>query len=455
MTNNNMVDKIRLDDNLTLSEKLEDLGASNLINISIIFIFIFFMLLTLWMYFVNVEEIARAPGVIIPSSNIYPIQHLEGGIVYKSFVKDGDIVQRGQALFEFSPEPAVSDLYRLYNLETSLKFNIARLNGFLSNKHVSREELEKIINYRNSNRKSLDFLIDNTLLLYQHQTQQRKNDQESIEKLIKNKELHIVNLNKQITNLSERTDLLSSQTEIYKDLNKEQYASKINVISSQDREQEIFGNYLSAVRERTAVESSIIELNNQKRTNDMNSSRVALEELNKQIADLLEVTKQIDKTQDRVNRLRVESPIYGIIKGYDVRPGKVIAPGMVIFDVVPITKNLVVEAKISSKDIGHISLGDPVKVKVTSYDFSTYGQLNGKVKHISATTFDDMRYAGAEPYYKAILTIDQNYLGDDPTANLVTPGMTVVADIQTDHRSLLTYFLKPINRTFYGAFRER
>ncbi len=278
--------------------------------------------------------------------------------------------------------------------------------------------------------------------------------QESIEKLVKNKELHIMNLNKQISNLSDRTDLLSSQTEIYKDLNRAQYGSKINVITSQDREQEIFGNYLSAVRERTAVESSIIELNNQKRTNDMTTNRAALEELNKQISDLLEVTKQIDKAQDRVNRLRVVSPVYGIVKGSDIRAGKVIAPGEIIVDMVPITKHLVVEAKISPKDIGHISLGDPVKVKVSSYDFSTYGQLNGKVKQVSATTFDEPRTA-AEPYYKAILTIEKNYLGDDPTANLVTPGMTVVADIQTDHRSLLHYFLKPINRTFNEAFRER
>ena len=80
------------------------------------------------------------------------------------------------------------------------------------------------------------------------------------------------------------------------------------------------------------------------------------------------------------------------------------------------------------------------------------GKLNGKVKHISATTFDDPR---SEQYYKAILTMERNYLGEDPSSNLVMPGMTVIADIQTDHRSLLTYFLKPINRTFYEAFRER
>jgi membrane fusion protein, adhesin transport system len=448
-----MTSQLKLFDNLILSEKLEDLGASNLINISIIFISIFFTLLMGWMYFMNVEEIARAPGVIIPSTNIYPVQHLEGGIVYKSFVKDGDIVQKGQALFEFSPEPTVSELYRLYNLETVVKFNIARLNGFLSNKHVSKEELEKIINYRNSNRKSLDFLVDNTLLLFQHQTKQRQNDQEFLDKLIKNKELHVNNLNKQITNLSERTELLSSQTEIYQDLNKEQFASKINVITSKDREQEIFGNYLTAVREKADMESAIMELNNQKRTNDMNSSRAALEELNKNISDLLEVTKQIDKVQDKVNKLRVESPIYGILKGFDARAGKVIAPGEVMFEIIPITKHIAVEAKISTKDIGHISLGDPVKIKVSSYDFSMYGQLAGKVKHISATTFEDRM--GSEPYYKAILTVEQNYLGDDPTNNLVIPGMTVVADIQTDHRSLLTYFLKPINRTFHGAFKER
>ena len=442
------VDKFRLVDNLYLSEKLEDLGASNLINASIGFIGIFFAILTLWMYFVNVQEIARAAGVIIPADNVYPIQHLEGGIIYKSFIKEGEIVQRGSTLFELSPEPAVSELYRLYNAETTVLFNVARLNGFLANKHVSREDLEKIINYRNNDRKALDFLIDNTLLLFQHQTQQRQHDQESL----KNKELHIVNLDKQITNLSERTDLLSTQTEIFKDLNKIQYASKINVINSQDKEQEIFGDYLSAVREKTTVESSIIELNNQKRTNDMNTNRVALEDLNKQIAELLEIRKQIEKAQDRVSRLRVASPIYGIIKGSDIKPGKIVNPGEIVFEIVPITKQLVIEAKISPKDVGHISLGDPVKIKVSSYDFSIYGQLNGKVKHISATTFDDPR---SEQYYKAILTMERNYLGEDPSSNLVMPGMTVIADIQTDHRSLLTYFLKPINRTFYEAFRER
>lgn len=446
------LDKMRLVDNLYLSEKLEDLGAANLVNASIAFIFIFFIVLTLWMYLVNVQEIARAPGVIITAENVYPIQHLEGGIVYKSFIKDGEIVQRGTMLFEFSSEPAVSDLYRLYNAETTVLFNIARLNGFLSNKHVNREDLEKIINYRNNDRKALDFLIDNTLLLFQHQTEQRQHDQESLDQLINNKQLHMLNLDKQINNLSERTDLLSSQTEIYKDLNKVQYASKINVINSQDKEQEVFGEYLAAVREKTVVESAIIELNNQKRTNNININKLSLEELNKQIAELLEIRKQIEKAQDRVSRLKIVSPVYGITKGADIKPGKVVNPGEILFEIVPITKQLVIEAKVSPKDVGHISLGDPVKIKVSSFDYSIYGQLDGKVKHISATTFDDPR---SEKYYKAILTLDRNYLGEDPSSNLVIPGMTVIADIQTDHRSLLTYFLKPINRTFYEAFRER
>lgn len=444
--------EVKLIDNLYLSEKLEDLGASNLINLSIGFIFIFFTILILWMYFVNVQEIARTSGVIVPAENVYHVQHLEGGIVYKSFVKDGEIVQKGSTLFEFSPEPAVAELYRLYNIETTILCNIARLNGFLANQNVSRADLEKIINYRNSDRKALDFLIDNTLLLFQHQTSQRKHDQESLDQLIKNKEQHIVNLDKQIINLSERTDLMSVQKDIYKDLNKIKYASKINVINSQDKEQEIFGDYLAAVREKTAVESAIIELNNQKRTNDMNTNRLALEDLNRQIAELLEIRKQIEKAQDIVAKLRVVSPIYGIIKGSDIKPGKVVSPGEIIFDIVPITKQLVVEAKVSPRDIGHISLGDPVKIKVSSFDYSIYGQLNGKVQHISATTFDDPR---SEQYYKAILTLERNYLGEDPASNLVMPGMTVIADIQTDHRSLLTYFLKPINRTFYDAFKER
>jgi len=184
----------------------------------------------------------------------------------------------------------------------------------------------------------------------------------------------------------------------------------------------------------------------------MLANRAALEELNKLIGDLLEIRKQIQKAQDIVNRLQVLTPVYGIIKGAKVKPGNVIAAGEVVLDIVPITKQLVIEARISPQDIGHISLGDPAKLKVSSYDFSTYGQLHGKVKSISATTFLDEK---GEPYYKAIITVEQKYLGDDPSTNLILPGMVVTANIQTDQRSLLTYFLKPVNRTFYDAFRER
>jgi hypothetical protein len=102
--------------------------------------------------------------------------------------------------------------------------------------------------------------------------------------------------------------------------------------------------------------------------------------------------------------------------------------------------------------VGHVKVGDQVQVKVGTYDFASYGSIPGVLDSVSASTFLD---AERKPYYRGLVTLSKNYLGNDPTRNLVSPGMTVSAEIKTGKKSLLTYLLKPINRTFTESFQER
>ena len=62
---------------------------------------------------------------------------------------------------------------------------------------------------------------------------------------------------------------------------------------------------------------------------------------------------------------------------------------------------------------------------------------------------------GARPYYKLLVRLDRSYVGQDPKMNPVLPGMTVLADIKTDERSVLRFLLNPVYRAIDSAFQER
>ena len=121
-------------------------------------------------------------------------------------------------------------------------------------------------------------------------------------------------------------------------------------------------------------------------------------------------------------------------------------------EVIPIDAQLIVEARVLTKDIGFVHIGQQALIKVATYDYTRFGGINGQIDTISATTFQDEK---GNAFYRARIRLEKNYVGDDPTRNLVIPGMTVLADIRTGDKTVLAYLLKPIVRASSEALRER
>jgi HlyD family secretion protein/adhesin transport system membrane fusion protein len=121
-------------------------------------------------------------------------------------------------------------------------------------------------------------------------------------------------------------------------------------------------------------------------------------------------------------------------------------------EIVPADDVLVVETKVTTSDIGHVSIGQQAEVKVNSYDPHRFGTVMGKVKKISASTFLDEQH---NPYFQATIALDKSYIGSSTSKYKIIPGMTVQADIKTGEKSVLDYLLKPIYRGFQNAFQER
>ena len=438
---------------LLMSERLAESGSPRIVLASMMVLSFVVFVLILWAGFTDIDEITTAVGEIVTSKHIIPVQHVEGGIVYKVFTTDGAIVKKGQPLFQLNPEPNTSDLNRLKKRQNALEIDIYRLQSVLNNTNVSQDDLLNVVTYKDVTEPALLKLqLDNAEKYQEEAIKQREYNREQLAARLEQEKTNLKNTDEQILHLNERKSVLEDQVKMYDTLSEQKAVSKVDLLNIKERLQEVIGTLLTAVKDKTAIQTTVLDLENKLRTFEFDKNNAALKELNDDTAQLLEVREQISRAQISVDQLLVTAANDGIVKGFALHPGDVVTAGTVLFDIVPISSTLVAEIKISTTDVGQISIGDPVQIKVGTYDFDTYGAISGTLTSISAYTFLDPE---KKPYYKCDVTLDKNYLGDDPNKNLVSPGMTVTAEVKTGKKSLLKYMLKPINRTFNQAFHER
>ena len=147
--------------------------------------------------------------------------------------------------------------------------------------------------------------------------------------------------------------------------------------------------------------------------------------------------------QAKLSHSIVRSPVVGTVKKINFNTiGGVIRPGMEVMQIVPSDDKLLIEVKVKPKDIGFIILGQTAKVKITAFDYSTYGGLEGSVEFISADTITDKK--GNSSYLARIRTKSNIILDKKDKEHTIIPGMKTEVDIILDKKSILTYILKPM-----------
>jgi adhesin transport system membrane fusion protein len=158
--------------------------------------------------------------------------------------------------------------------------------------------------------------------------------------------------------------------------------------------------------------------------------------------------------QGRVGRMEVRSPVEGVVNDVQVTTiGGFVQPGQKIMEVVPLGDKLLVETRVKPSDIAFIKVGDKALVKVTAYDFSIYGGLEGRVVQVSADAiYDDVE---RQSYFNVIVETNRAYLEANGGKLPITPGMITDTQIITGRKSVLSYLLKPVLKARSDALRER
>lgn len=221
-----------------------------------------------------------------------------------------------------------------------------------------------------------------------------------------------------------------------------------------EREVADLQSQIDAVRSsRPRAEAALAEANGRIEERRVTFRTEASQLLNEQRVEFKSIDAQLDAAKDRSGRTEVTTPVRGTVKTIFIKTiGGVIQPGQDLVEVVPIEDTLLIEAQIRPSDIAFIRPQQPAVVKITAYDFSTYGGLDAVVEEISADTIQDER---GEHWFRVRLRTDKAFLGTEANPLPIIPGMTASVDILTGHKTVLEYLLRPILRAKDTALRER
>jgi len=404
----------------------------------IVIVAIGFAVLLLWSMIAQVDEVTRGQGKVIPSSKVQLIQASDPSRVLELLVRSGQRVHRGELLARLDNTESSSALGQIQAETQSLSARSARLesegtgagNNCTGGDCGSEATLQAV---RGSALRSKIAALNAT-------ADQRRRDGSEAQATINSLQGSLAIALRQVAmveplaakNIVPQTELLDKRKEV-NDLQGRIAAA---------REQQ--GRAAAAVREAQAQASEA----------QFSFRQDALNEAS-QINQKIAVNEQsLRGARGKLDRTELRSPVEGVVNDVQVTTiGGFVQPGQKVMEVVPMGEKLLVETRVKPSDIAFIKVGDKALVKVTAYDFSTYGGLDGRVVQVSADSVYDEKER--EAYFTVIVETTRSFLMSHGRSLPITPGMMTDTQIITGRKSVLSYLLKPVLKAKSEALRER
>jgi adhesin transport system membrane fusion protein len=374
----------------------------------IVLLFVLIVVFLIWAYNSTLEEVTRGQGSIISSSREQIIQSLDPGIIMEMRVKEGDVVEKNQILLKLDDTRSSAILRESEAKVENLTAIAARLKAETTEtKPIFPQEISSKLKQRE----------------YQAYTVRRQSMVDAIEALKASK------------------SFLDHEISITQPLAQQGLVSNVEVLRMQ--------------RQSADLGAQILDRKNRYLT-DANNELVKTE------AELAQARENMAMRADPVDRSFIQAPLRGIVKNIKINTvGGVVNAGQDILEIVPLDDKLLVEAYIRPQDVAFLRPGLPAVVKISAYDYSIYGGLEGVVTLISPDTLSndkrnsELKLNQNEVYYRILVKTDANSLVDKQGKKLpIIPGMVTTVDVKTGEKTVFQYLIKPITR-MKQALQER
>ncbi len=409
----------------------------------------FFAIALIWAWLAQIDEIARGEGKVITTSQTQYVQNLEGGIIDKIMVKEGDRVTKDQVLFQLDPLRFTSAYRESQQGELGLRAKVARLTAEVQGTAL-RMPADVI--------KNAKALADNELAVHQARLADLAGKNAVLREQLAQRTQELVELQSKRDRTQEQLEILTRENAITAPMVKEGAVSEVELLRLQRESARIGGERDAATLAIPRARSAIEEARRKMQDNESQFRSQAASELSAARNELAKVAEAVPGLEDKMARTLVRSPVNGVVKTIaNKTPGGVVQPGTPMAEIVAVEDSLLVEARIRPQDIAFVKTGQTATVKLAAYDYSIYGGIEGTLVYVSADSIQPQAQPGqsAEPYYIAhVRTLKP---GVEYRGKLlpVIPGMTGQVDILTGRRSVLYYLLKPINKTLERSLTER
>jgi adhesin transport system membrane fusion protein len=407
-----------------------------------------FAALLLWAAFAQLDQVTRGEGRVIPSSKRQVIQNLEGGIVKAIYVREGDKVTKGQVLLRIDPTGFASNLGEVAAKDLALSAAVARLEVEANNPDATT------IPFPADLKEKAPDVIQAETTLFDIRRNSLENHINVLKERLTQKKQELAELQENLKRFTTSRDIAEKEYKIKAVVAEKGIISKVDVLRLEREVADLAGQLAATEQAIPRVESAIREAERMIEEEKLTFRQNAQSELNTKLAELAVVKQSLTGAEDRVNRTEVRSPVDGIVNKLLVNTiGGVVRASEPMIEVTPVEDSLFVEARIKPSDIAFIGPGQRALVKITAYDFTIYGGLEGKVVVISSdSTVDEQT---KESYYLVTIKTEEATLRRGKDSMPIIPGMVASVDIITGKKSVLSYLLKPIIKAHQEALRER
>ncbi len=397
-----------------------------------------------WAAIARVDEVTHATGKVVPSSQLQVVQTLEPGIISSITVREGDIVEKDQVLMQVNNTSQLSRAGEIRQKRYALTATIARLQA--------AEKLEATIKLPAGASEELSRSFASEQAALDSDLQKLESERQILSRQIEQRKQELKELEATEQKLKSTMVPLNKELKLTRNLNQRGFVPEIDVLRLEREQQDVKGQLDIVASSLPRAQSAISEAEERLSVATQVFRSDVLKKLTVARNDLAILAESERDTDDQVARTSLRAPVRGVVNKITVRSlGAVVQPGQDIISIVPIEDNLQIEARVRPKDVAFIRPGHKVSIKLTAYDYTIYGALEGRIERISADTIQD---PNGDAFYSVLVSTPETHLVHAGKKLPVIPGMQATVDILTGDKTVLDYLLKPVNKISSEALRE-
>ncbi len=390
----------------------------------------------------RIDIVATAQGKIIPSGYSKIIQPYEAAVIASIHVQDGQAVKQGDVLIDLDSTLNRADYDRVFNEYQAAKVDAARLWALIK----GRATFEAPPGADGAYVVLQQQLLRNQLAEYHAKVA-------AAQHLVDQRLAAIEQTREDILRLEATVPMEVERAEVYKRLLEHEAVSKMDFLQAEeqriDKVQELAGQKKKLQQDQAALAEA--EKHFRAMASEFQQTKQA--ELSALEIKAASLAQEVTKANQKAGLQRLTSPIDGVVQQLAVHTvGGVVTPAQQLLIVVPQDHPVEVEAQVENKDVGFVQEGQPVEIKVETFQFTLYGTIPG---HVLTVSDDAAPFEKIGLVYPTRVSMDQSTIQVDGKQVNLSPGMAVTVEIKTGQRRIIEYLLSPLLKSMKESLRER